>query len=93
MGRIATFLMAVPGGYLGDRFGRLTVVRVFSCFTLVTPFLIYANTKSYTVVLLASSALALLGGLAAASQAALSADVLPKNSDNAARDMQLIQAT
>jgi hypothetical protein len=35
----------------------------------------------------------LLNGLGAASQAALNADVLPKNSDNAARDMQLIQTT
>ena len=35
----------------------------------------------------------LLNGLGAAAQAALNADVLPQRSDNAARDMQLIQAT
>lgn len=51
IGRVASFLTAVPGGYLGDTLGRLNVVRWFGSISLVLPFVIYANTKSWSVVL------------------------------------------
>ena len=50
IGRITSFVTAVPGGYLGDRFGRLNVMRCVACCTAVIPSLIMANTVSYTVV-------------------------------------------
>ena len=51
LGRIASFLTAVPGGYIGDKFGRLNVVRYIQLGALVCPFLIMANTSSWTVIL------------------------------------------
>jgi hypothetical protein len=51
IGRVASFITAVPGGYLGDRLGRLNVVRWIQVGGLVLPYLIMANTSSWTVVL------------------------------------------
>ena len=46
-----------------------------------------------TQVLISTAVFSFLTGLGSASSAALTADVLPKDSDNAGRDMQLIQCT
>lgn len=91
--RIATFVFAVPGGMLGDRFGRLQVIRVTALFGSVLPPLVWAYTDSFELVLLVAGLSGIVGGLGSPNAAALNADVLPTDSDNAARDMQLISAT
>ena len=93
VGRAMTFLCAVPGGYLGDRFGRINVIRFTALAGGIVPPLIFAFTTDFTVILLCTGVFGIVGGLGAASAAALQADVLPRDLDNASRDMQMINVT
>ena len=90
IGRVAVVTCAVPGGYLGDKFGRLPVIRMTAAVTGVIGPLVYAFVDNYTVIVLLSVVTGAVQGIGSPCASALNADVLPADSDNAARDMQLI---
>lgn len=54
---------------------------------------IFAFTTEFTTILLCAGVFGIVSGLGAASAAAMQADVLPQDSDNASRDMQMINIT
>jgi MFS family permease len=91
--RVAVVSFALPGGLLGDKFGRLAVIRVTAILTTVIPPLLYAFLPSFTMTMLLAVVGGAVQGLGSPCAAALNADVLPADSDNAGRDMQLISAT
>ncbi len=90
IGRVAVVACAVPGGHLGDKFGRLPVIRVTAAITGVIGPLVYAFIDNYTVIVLLTVVTGAVQGIGSPCASALNADVLPADSDNAARDMQLI---
>jgi MFS family permease len=102
MNFVATFV-SVPGGGLGDRFGRKRVVLVCEAL-LVPPMLVFALVSvvdttavasKFTVVLLVQLYTAVVSGIAGPNLQALNADCLPRGPDgvspkNASRDVLLI---
>ena len=93
IGRVVVVTFAVPGGVLGDKFGRLAVIRATALLTTVVPALFYAFLPSYTMTVVLAALGGAVQGLGSPCAAALNADVLPADSDNAGRDMQLISGT
>jgi len=94
VGTAGGFIFALPGGWLGDRFGR-HVVLISSGFVTAAFPLVNAFVPSYSWVLVCGALGGAVNGLAAGSNAALQADCLPVHPETgqpvaAARDMLMI---
>ena len=91
-----SFVFALPGGWLGDRFGPRTVLICTGFVTCVCP-LLNAFLPTFNCVLGVSALNGVVAGLASGSGGALQANCLPVHPQtgrplNAARDMMLIGA-
>jgi MFS family permease len=94
VGTVGGFVFALPGGWLGDRFGR-HVMLISTGFVTATFPLMNAFVPRFSWVLVCSALGGAMNGLAAGSTAALQADCLPVHPRTgqpmaAARDMLMI---
>eukprot|EP01051_Picozoa_sp_SAG22_P001595 SAG22_NODE_64_length_23238_cov_83.185566_8_plen_185_part_00 len=90
---VGSFVFALPGGWIGDRFGRHAVLITTGYITCAFP-IINALLPTYTWVLFCTAIGGVVGGIAAGPGNALNADCMPCDAEgaprNAGRDTMLL---